>query len=651
MSLCEYLTRLAHINIRPLDREFAGFLQDLAPSQPHTDWLGFVVSAQLGHGHVCLDFTQPHDFLTQDDLTFLHSLAQSSDVVLNLNKMDQGITRANLPLVLDGQRLYLQRYWQYEKQLQLCIEQGMTPKTWDLTAEKSFIQNLFQLGDESNEINWQAIAACIAAKNAFTVVTGGPGTGKTTTVIRLLALLVKLYQSQAHHQPIIKLVAPTGKAAMRLTESISGAKQALDVDEGIKSAITEQASTIHRLLKSNGRGFRYHAQNPLHLDVLVVDEASMVDLPLMTKLMQALPPNAQVILLGDKDQLASVEAGSVLADMCDGDVQHGYSLETCEELNSLLKMDLSSHVEQTGARLREHICHLRKSFRFDEQSGIGLLASAANAGDVSQWQALVNQDFADLNMLTLSDSNFDLFIQQAVNNYGQYIQAIEGPYEQGSADQQALHIHQLFTQFQVLCALREGTLGVSGLNDAIEQGLAKKGLIDPSTAWYLGRPLMIMQNDYGLNLYNGDIGLILPQKNEQGEVTLKAVFVGSDQQVRWLQPSRLPLHETVFAMTVHKSQGSEFDHCAFVLPDYDTQVLSKELIYTGITRAKTQLTCLSQPSVLQAALSRQVQRASGLRDRLWMEPSDAQGDPKTHVNGEACDGKPQANDSSQYSLF
>lgn len=651
MNLCTYLQRIKHVQVRPLDREFAQFLQSLVPDENLTDWLGYVVSAQLGHGHVCLDFSQPHEYLTQDELALLLNTAQSSAVVCNVTENSTETLNPDLPLVLDGQRLYLQRYWQYEKQLQLCIEQGLTQKSWDLMSEQAFIQNLFELSDELNDLNWQAIAACIAAKNGFTVITGGPGTGKTTTVIRLLALLVKLHQDQAHHQPIIKLVAPTGKAAMRLTESISGAKQKLNVDDKIKSAITEQASTIHRLLKSNGRGFKYNAHNPLHLDVLVVDEASMVDLPLITKLLQALPPHAQVILLGDKDQLASVEAGSVLADMCDGNIEHGYSEETCNELNALLSMDLSAHVEQNGVQLREHICHLRKSYRFDAHSGIGFLAAAANKGDANAWQQVVEQNYSDLNMLELSDASFDQFVQLAVKEYGQTIKTILQFQQQGLTDEQALAIHQQFGQFQVLCALREGPLGVSGLNEAIEKGLNQKGFIHASSTWYLGRPVMIMQNDYGLNLYNGDIGLILPQCDEQGEVKLKAVFVGSDQQVRWLQPSRLPQHETVFAMTVHKSQGSEFDHCAFVLPDYDTQVLSKELIYTGITRAKSKLTCLSQPNVLQKALARQVQRASGLRDRLWLEPFSEPNDPNEHESPQNSGSKSQENDHSQYSLF
>ncbi|GAA6134953.1 exodeoxyribonuclease V subunit alpha [Oceaniserpentilla sp. 4NH20-0058] len=641
MNYQNYLSRLESTVARPIDSAFADFLQSLEPNNPVISWLGYVLSAQLGKGHVCLDFAQTHEHLNQDELQLLKANAQTSEIVFQAQSQSTKGVLQDLPLVLDGDRLYLQRYWLYESQLQLCIEQGLTENKWDLLQEKSFIQQLFLLNDENNTVNWQAIAACIAAKHGFSVISGGPGTGKTTTVIRLLALLVKLHQSQLHHQPIIKLVAPTGKAAMRLTESISLAKQKLDVDDKIKSAISEQTSTIHRLLQSNGRGgFRYDAHNPLHLDVLVVDEASMVDLPLMTKLLQALPSHAQVVLLGDKDQLASVEAGSVLADICDGNTLHGYDQNTRNDLQSILKMDLAPYSQEQGAQLRQHICHLRKSYRFHEQSGIGYLAAAANAGDAQQWQQVLAKGYSDLTLLDLSDANFDQFTQQAVSIYGQYIQTIKINAVTGLSDEQALEVHQQFNRFQVLCALREGPLGVSGLNERIEQGLSKKGQIETESVWYLGRPVMIMQNDYGVNLYNGDIGLILPRQEASGEIKLKAVFVGTDQQVRWLQPSRLPQHETVYAMTVHKSQGSEFDHCAFVLPDYDTQVLSKELIYTGITRAKSHLTCISHPKVLQQALTRQVQRASGLRDRLWRQLSSV--DVTAQTSG---------SDDSQYSLF
>ncbi|MFY0639447.1 MAG: exodeoxyribonuclease V subunit alpha [Bermanella sp.] len=642
ITLSQYLIRLDGHDIRLLDQQFAQFLQELEPDNSALAIIGFSLSAHLGRGHVCLDFSQPHEYLTSAELNWMKQALSKSHVV-SICEEGENLENVQRPLVLDGERLYFQRYWLYETQLEQAINQKLLPKNWDLSSEQGFIKQLFGLNTDCNDINWQALAACIAAKQRFSVISGGPGTGKTTTVIRLLALLIQLYQTQLHSHPIIKLVAPTGKAAMRLTESISSAKQALAVNTALKAFIPEQASTVHRLLKSDGKGaFKYNGFNPLHVDVLIVDEASMVDLPLMAKLLDALPAHAQLILLGDKDQLASVEAGSVLADICDSETLHGYSSHMAQALSALTNMDLTSHIEATGSTLRDHICHLRKSYRFDAQSGIGHLSVAANSGDFNAWQKVAQQGFSDLNLSELSEENFELFISAGADHYSNYIQSIHHlSQNQGLNDAQAREVHELFNRFQILCALRDGRLGVSGLNEVIEARLKRKGIIEVNQTWYLGRPVMIMQNDYGLNLYNGDIGLVLPQLGNDGKVRAKVVFIGTDQQVRWLQPSRLPAHETVFAMTVHKSQGSEFEHCAVVLPEHNTQVLTKELIYTGITRAKKQLTCIGKSGIIQQALMRKVQRASGLRQRLWQIESS----PRVNVD------KPLPEDDSQFSLF
>lgn len=645
INLAQYLTRLDAHHIRLLDKQFGRFLQELDPQSDVLELTGFVLSAHLGLGHVCLDFSQPHEYLTSSELQEMKTSLQACPLVFDGQQLlDHSKGNIDQPLVLDGERLYLQRYWLYEIQLEKRITQKLVSKNWRLDQEQAFISQLFDLDGQPNEINWQAIAACLAAQQGFSVISGGPGTGKTTTVIRLLALLIRLYQTQAKSNPIIKLVAPTGKAAMRLTESISSAKQQLNVDDALKQFIPEQASTLHRLLKSSGKGdFKYNGLNPLHLDVLIVDEASMVDLPLMAKLLDALPSHGQLILLGDKDQLASVEAGSVLADICDSETEHGYSKTMADRLSVLTKMDLADNIEATGARLRDHICHLRKSYRFDANSGIGHLSAAANQGDYQAWQGVLAKGFDDLNISELNEDSFNEFVRKSAEQYAVYIERIHDlNTDQGLNDEQAFEIHRLFSQFQILCALRDGRLGVAGLNDEVEQGLRQKGLIESNQTWYLGRPVMIMQNDYGLNLYNGDIGLVLPQLGDDGTIRLKVVFIGSDQQVRWLQPSRLPAHETVYAMTVHKSQGSEFAHCALVLPDHNAQVLTKELIYTGITRAKKQLTCIGKSPIIQQALQRKVQRASGLRQRLWYTESPSEAETNT---------RSVLAEDSQFSLF
>ena len=616
--------------IRPMDTAFASFIQELDADCQALEVVAYLLSQTLGRGNVCLDFNH-HDGLTTEQLAALLAAIVKSPVVCVLAADEAMRDHIHLPLVLHGQRLYLQRYWLYECSLHRSIASKMVAMPWPLASQGPLIKELFSLdanadSDSVNKVkgeddtDWQAVAACVAANKQFSVISGGPGTGKTTTVIRLLAILIHQYQSHHQRQPIIKLAAPTGKAAMRLTESINGAKQSLPVSEDIKRQIPQQASTLHRLLSRNRRGeFKYNANHPLHLDVLVVDEASMVDLPLMSKLMSALPPHGQIILLGDKDQLASVEAGSVLADICDSEAAHGYSAANETLIATLTAQTLDQReLEPSGAPLRDHICQLRKSYRFDANSGIGCLARAANEGNFKAWQAASQQGFADLNLLPLSDPSFHDFIELAAAQYQPYLALMSA---EGSSDQQAMAIYTAFNQFQVLCALRDGPLGVTGLNESIEQALARQQAIDTSQPWYFGRPIMVMENDYGLNLYNGDIGIILPIADAAGVVRAKVAFIGSDGQVRWIQPSRLPKHETVYAMTVHKSQGSEFNHCALVLPDYHASVVSKELIYTGITRAKKRLTLLARDSVVRRGLKNKVQRFSGLRDRLWTHSS------------------------------
>ncbi len=614
---------------REIDVQFGRFLKNLDLSCDGLALAGFLLSQTLGKGNVCLDFSQPHDCLNANQLELLCQNISSSLVVTLIGDEEFFESDVQTPLALHSKRLYLQRYWLYEMALHSSIANKMQAMPWSTKEQWPLVKQLFSLNEKSDKqqtVDWQAVAACISANKQFSVISGGPGTGKTTTVIRLLALLISLYQNHFKRLPIIKLAAPTGKAAMRLTESINGAKQKLNLNDGIKDHIPSEASTLHRLLSRNRKGeFKYNEFNPLHLDVLIVDEASMVDLPLMSKLMAALPKHGQIILLGDKDQLASVEAGSVLADICDNEARHGYSLNNTQIINEISQQALSGKdIEAQGAMLRDHICQLRTSYRFDENSGIGFLARAANEGNFSQWQHTAKSGFDDLNLISLNDDAFKIFIKDCAEQYKQYLVKIDA---QGSSDQQALEIYELFNRFQVLCALREGPLGVVGLNEAIETQLNHIGLIDNHAPWYMGRPVMVMENDYGMNLYNGDIGIILPLKDDLGVVRPKAAFINSEGGVRWLQPSRLPAHGTVYAMTVHKSQGSEFNHCALVLPDYHASVVSKELIYTGITRAKQKLTLLARDSVIRSGLKSRVQRSSGLRDRLWVTPREEPSKP------------------------
>ncbi|MCF2860403.1 exodeoxyribonuclease V subunit alpha [Pseudoalteromonas sp. SMS1] len=514
------------------------------------------------------------------------------------------------PLVLFNDHLYLARLAHYETYLAHRFSE-LASREIRINHE-ALIRLLGQYfpQQQTSEVDWQKVACAIAALSAFCVITGGPGTGKTTTVTKLLAILQSLYQNA----PLtIKLVAPTGKAAARLSESIIGAKGRLSLAPELAERIPEQAQTIHRLLGviPNSNKYKHHAGNPLHLDLLIVDEASMVDLSLMAKLVAALPTGARLYLLGDKDQLASVDTGCILNDLCADlvlGVNPSYSSQRAQLLN---KVCFDSEPQLTGSksayRLQDVMAFLQKSHRFKSDSGIGQLAMAVNNNDQHHLDWVLNQGFNELSLHTLTNDSYTQLIERAAQHYSQYIMAMQ-------SQQTAQVIHGLFSDYQLLAAVREGPYGVNELNKRVERKLAEKGLIYPYSRYYAGMPIMITQNDYQLKLFNGDIGIILP--NEAG--ILQATFIDEQGVLRAFNPARLPSHELVYVMTIHKSQGSEFKHTAMILPPIQRakQGVNRQLVYTGITRAKNHFELVYQPQVLRLAMNKSVGRNSGLRMRL-----------------------------------
>lgn len=673
------LTQLAQDGrIRQLDLQFAKFIGQLGGSSELV-LAAALTCYELGRGHVCLPLAQlasgqlrPFGLepaaaqVLWADLAAPSQWARAfSQEVLVGTEQSGTASPAKWPLRLWQERLYLTRYYDYEHGvashlLALSLQQGPRPQIkaaldklfardygklftallnarlakdfcpqkfcqkyldvvqlqglpWPQieallrqTQAASGLSVLEQWIPLSHCCNGQKVAVACAVASPFAVISGGPGTGKTTTVAKLLAILVET-GLQVGKAPVIRLTAPTGKAAARLTESIGSALQNLNLPAQWVDAMPTQAGTLHRLLGViPGRSeFRHHAGNPLHLDVLVVDEASMVDLPMMARLLFALPKHARLILLGDKDQLASVEAGAVLADICSF-IEQGISEPLAHWLSSQTGYQLSGRAQ--GARVRDSLCLLSKSWRFDEYSGIGQLAQACNRGDVQGLDDVLRQGFKDIAFHPWSPDRYDALINQAINGYRHYLQlALQG--------ESVAKVFCAFNDFQILCALREGPFGVSGLNERIEQGLAMQKLIQLGREWYLGRPIMISQNDHGVGLYNGDMGLCLPDPNDP-QRRLKVWFEQPDGSYRSLLPSRLPAHETVYGMTIHKSQGSEFAHTVLVLPANSSALLTRELVYTGITRAKKQLDLYGDRTLLGQAIKKKTERYSGLALRL-----------------------------------
>ncbi|HEF4758907.1 TPA: exodeoxyribonuclease V subunit alpha [Pseudomonas putida] len=647
--------------LRALDKAFVAFLHELAPDDdPLVLLAAALTSHQLGHGHVCLDL-----FETLKEPDFALSLPPEGDVhggALLPSQLLQSLEGAhwckvlatgNLvalaadgresvqqrPLVLSGKRLYLRRYWAYERRIDNSLRQRLAEQEATPSDLLQRLTGLFGPARPGEVIDWQKLACALATRGAFSIVTGGPGTGKTTTVVRLLALL-QAPAVEAGKPLRIRLAAPTGKAAARLTESISQQVRTLKVTEDIRSKIPSDVTTVHRLLGSRPgtRHFRHHAGNRLPLDVLVVDEASMIDLEMMANLLDALPPHARLVLLGDKDQLASVEAGAVLGDLCRDAEAGWYSPQTRQWLEAVSGESLASSGLQEDIQgvhpLAQQVVMLRHSRRFGEGSGIGQLARWVNQQQPEEARKLLaarsHDDVFHVSLKSEQDRALERLLLEGhgegPQGYRHYLSllrnqrpALDTPLDDARWMEWAQHVLKAFDAFQLLCAVRKGPWGVEGLNLRVTEALLRARLIDSDQQWYEGRPVLMTRNDYGLGLMNGDIGIALklPERDgpEAGKQVLRVAFPRNDGQggVRFVLPSRLNDVETVYAMTVHKSQGSEFAHTALILPDALNPVLTKELIYTGITRAKDWFTLIEpRTGVFEEAVRRKVKRLSGL---------------------------------------
>jgi exodeoxyribonuclease V alpha subunit len=484
-------------------------------------------------------------------------------------------------LVQIGQRLYLRRPYSAEQTILQSLQQRNAHPVQPLPELPQLLDALFPDSVHDRTADLQRRACEVAAQGAFTLITGGPGTGKTTTVTRLLALLMRVAQDGNAPLPRIKLAAPTGKAASRLTQSIKGSAQKLPGGFALDTS-TLQAATLHSLLGVRGAAWDRGVQQ-LEADIVIVDEASMVDLDMMARLFAAVPPCTRLILLGDKDQLASVEAGAVLAQLC-----------------------------QRSA-LASRIVTLTHSHRFSADGGIDQWAARVNAGDSSAVLQLCNNlppwstaFTATVQRLKVQRSIDTAFVDCVAQGWSAWLSGVQDVAQRKDcSDSQAKQLLDSQAAFQVLCALRSGPWGVETLNAQLQRALGFG-----SAVWFSGRPVMVTRNDYGLRLMNGDVGLCLWRKG-----MLRVAFGDSESGLRWIAPARLEAVESVFAMTVHKSQGSEFGRVLLVLPDQASPILTRELLYTGITRASHGMVLLAPAArVLSEAVARRVQRAGGLQD-------------------------------------
>lgn len=587
---------LSTLPFGPLERALLASLQRLEPQAPDAVLAcAALCSEALAAGDVCLPLARvagrrpwaEHDFVLPS-LAELRTLLESSALV--------GAPGSFAPLILDGERLYLARYQAYEQRLaaRLLAMSAERPVV-DETLLSESLARLFAFNQQQPD--WQRLAAAQAVRRRLAVISGGPGTGKTTTVVRLLAALL---EQPGGDRLAIGLAAPTGKAAARMAEAIRNAKADLPLADDLKALLPEEARTLHRLLGSRGDSpaVRHDAARPLALDVLVVDEASMVDLALMAKLVDALPQQARLILLGDKDQLTAVEAGAVFAELCEG---RGFDAAAAAELQRITGQTVP--VETPRSALGDAVVLLTHSHRFAGDSGIGELARRINGGDAAGTLNLLREGRADL--AWQAEPSQAALLERLEQGYAPYLKAAR----RGNTAE----AFAAFNAFRALTAQREGPWGVGGLNEALEARIKRRYSLAERERWYPGRAVMVRQNDYALGLFNGDIGLCLA-----GEHGLRVYFEGDDG-FRAFAPARLPSHDSAFAMTVHKSQGSEFSEVLLALPESPSPLLTRALFYTGITRAKHKVEIWGLPARLAEAVNTKAERAAGLAERLGVE--------------------------------
>ncbi len=590
--------------LRPIDLALAAFLQKRYPTATAAHCqLAALVSYQLAQGHLCLPLSQLPTAAKQIGWTWASPYLTDNPLV-----SDTGAT----PLVQQHDRLYLQRYWQLEVDIARAIATRLATSGY---AAADLADDLNRLFSENNvSPDWQKIACALACRSGIGIITGGPGTGKTTTVVNVLAL-IQQQRFRRQQRPLhIRLAAPTGKAAARLTDSITQALDKPYLEPFDTNHLPRHVITLHRLLGSrhNSRHFRHHADNPLAADLVVVDEASMVDIDTMHALLMALPAHCQLLLVGDKDQLASVEAGAVMASLCDTADQAAYTADTLTYI-----AEAGCHYEtapQNGSRLAQHTTKLRKNWRADGVQGIIKLADAINQQDA----ALVEQTFATYPDTVQRHPLTAKWRQQHLVDSKNGIRTLlhhmhdTRPTTAEGADAWAKTLLEKLANQQLITPLRHGPDGLEALNQQITDVLFRQQLID-NRQWYAGQPLLITQNLYDLGLMNGDMGITLLHPT----LGLRVAFI-HNKTIRWVLPQQLETRsQGGWAISVHQSQGSEYDRVLLHMPSQLSPVLCKELLYTAVTRAKSELILLESDShIFQQALQQRTQRYSGLSARL-----------------------------------
>jgi len=580
---------------KDIDQQFADFFPETI--RP----LVYLLSQRLREGHVCIPLSK-----------------EEKEILLNSPDNIWSQEDKAVPFIFENDYLYLQRYFRYEKNIVTHIKKRLENSRFKQAQYKLAIDGVQELIKtlsaknnldgltEDEKIDWQLIAVIRTLMNDFSIITGGPGTGKTTTLSKLLRILFTISPDSK-----VAIAAPTGKASMRMLESLLHKAKGDIPDEIRKKIEALKPNTIHRLLGyiHHSIYFKHNAQNPLPYDWVIIDEASMIDMPMFAKLLDACGENTRILLLGDKNQLASVEAGSLLSDLCfSAGHLNVFTSSEIEWFNSFIP-DHIRHITDKYERpdpsdLSTCITELRYSYRFQERGEIGKLSRAIIAGEHQEAIDLVEK--SDGHMIHMIDHNHQQAFEHFVSGYLDFLM-----------EEDISEALKKLNQQRVLATVKEGENGLYALNKLIEKILYQErpDLINPSNGFYHNRPVIVTRNNRELDLYNGDVGIV--RRDESGKMTVYFEPNKVGKSPRPFSPASLNDCETVFAMTIHKSQGSEFTRVMVVLPDHaDNRLLTRELIYTGVTRAISKAIIRGGKDCLVAGIERKVERISGIHERF-----------------------------------
>jgi exodeoxyribonuclease V alpha subunit len=596
----DLLKQLDVAPFRSIDRQFARFLVDRYGADDLTAFAGAFTSALLSSGHSCFLLDEDQSDFWGDGVAESFRLPPADNWIANLEASScVGKPGERKPLILEDRRIYLYKYFSFEtrlaERLQSMAKSGKVsvPGSVVALAEKLFSDETKDLSSYGGQL--QSAGALLPFFSLLSVISGGPGTGKTTVLTKLLALLCAHSMERGTSMPIIELAAPTGKAAQRMAESIRDVAAQIP-DENIAAYLSMLVpKTLHRLLGLNGISPKptRNRKSLIEADVVVVDEASMMDITIFSRLVDALPSGARLILLGDRFQLASIEAGCVMADVCDAFAPNSFAPDFVSVVNKTIKLPGNHIAVSKGKGSFSPVVELQYSYRFQEGEAIGVVSRAVNGGSAENTISALSSKHSGQSTCNLVQYPGDAEMISLVHEGFMPLLNSKDP---GDALKQ-------LGNFMVLTAVNEGRFGREGIN---EQLLRNLGGIAPV------QPIKITENSIRQTLFNGDMGVIMRSASPDGTVAERAWFPGPDEAPRAFLIGALPAHVDAFAITIHNSQGSEFDKVFIVLPEKDTPLMTRELLYTAVTRARKEALIFGTETIVQAAVERRIVRHSGL---------------------------------------